>query len=106
MGEVLDFQACIDACELIELPCGGYRYTWNDKHSDNIVFSKIDCVFVNKKWLYNMPVIRANYLVEGISDHCPLKITKAAGASKEKVAFKFSYIWEKHPQFKKIITQV
>ncbi|XP_075104495.1 uncharacterized protein LOC142178570 [Nicotiana tabacum] len=28
--EVVDFQECIDTCELMELPCGGSRYTWND----------------------------------------------------------------------------
>ncbi|XP_019237733.1 PREDICTED: uncharacterized protein LOC109217895 [Nicotiana attenuata] len=35
MGEVVDFQECIDSCELMELPCGGCRYTWSEKHGDN-----------------------------------------------------------------------
>jgi len=42
LGEVADFQACIETCELIELPYGGNRYTWNDKHGENKIFSKID----------------------------------------------------------------
>ncbi|XP_016451062.1 uncharacterized protein LOC107775794 [Nicotiana tabacum] len=76
MGEVVDFQVCIDVCELIELPYGRCRYIWNDKHGDNGVFSKIDWAFINREWLDNMPVIQADFLVEGINDHCPLKLKK------------------------------
>lgn len=103
MGEVMQFQDCIDTCELIELPCGGCRYTWNDKHGDKRIFSKIDWAFVNREWLDTMSVVHANFLVEGTSDHCPLKIAKIIGASKTKRAFKFCNVWTQHPQFKEVV---
>ncbi|XP_019262934.1 PREDICTED: uncharacterized protein LOC109240719 [Nicotiana attenuata] len=105
MGEVMDFQECIDSCELMELPCGGYRYTWNDKHGDNRVFSKIYWAFFNREWLDHMPVVQATYLVEGISDHCPLRISKDTGRGKRARAFKFCNVWDLHPQFKEVVIQ-
>nr|XP_016513402.1 PREDICTED: uncharacterized protein LOC107830381 [Nicotiana tabacum] len=105
MGEVVDFQECIGSCELMELPCGGCRYTWNDKHGDNRVFSKIDWAFVNREWLDNMPVVQDVFLVEGISDHCPLRIKKDTGGWKRARAFKFCNVWVLHPQFKEVVTQ-
>lgn len=76
MGEVIDLQDCIDVCELIELPYGGCRYTWNDKHGDNRVFSKIYRAFVNREWFDNMSIVHANFLMEWINDHCPFKNNK------------------------------
>lgn len=66
---MVDFQACIEAYELIESPYGGNRYTWNDKHGENIIFSKIYWAFVNKEWIDTMPVYNVNFLMGGISDH-------------------------------------
>nr|XP_009789138.1 PREDICTED: uncharacterized protein LOC104236821 [Nicotiana sylvestris] len=105
MCEVVDFQECIDTCELMELPCGGSRYTWNDKYGDNRVFSKIDWAFVNREWMDYMPVIQAIYLVEGISDHCPLRISKDTGGGKRDKTFKYCNVWALHPQFKEVVTQ-
>uniref|UniRef100_A0A1S3YZT0 Endonuclease/exonuclease/phosphatase domain-containing protein n=1 Tax=Nicotiana tabacum TaxID=4097 RepID=A0A1S3YZT0_TOBAC len=63
MGKVVDLQECIDSCELMELPCGGCRYTWNDKHGDNRVFSKFDWAFVNREWLDYMLVVQFKEVV-------------------------------------------
>ncbi|XP_060211648.1 uncharacterized protein LOC132639195 [Lycium barbarum] len=106
LSEVVDFQACVDVCELIELPHGGNKYTWNDKHGDSRIFSKIDWAFVNREWLDNMPVVNANFLVEGISDHCPLKIAKEGGNNRSKKPFKYCNVWAKHPQFLDTVKQV
>lgn len=46
MTEIVDFQACVEECELVKLHRQGNNYTWNDK-GDVRVFSKIDWVFVN-----------------------------------------------------------
>ncbi|XP_070011140.1 uncharacterized protein [Nicotiana sylvestris] len=105
MDGVVDLQDCIDACELMELPFGGCRYTWNKKHGDNRVFSKIDWTFVNREWFDNTPVVQAIFQVDGISDHYPLRIKKDTGAVKGNRAFKFCNVWELHPQFKEIVTQ-
>ncbi|XP_016460088.1 uncharacterized protein LOC107783620 [Nicotiana tabacum] len=74
MAEIANFHQCIEQCDLIELPTSGSRYTWNDRHGDSRILSKIDWVFINSDWLISMPNFNAQYLEEGISDHCPLKI--------------------------------
>ncbi|KAF3653433.1 hypothetical protein FXO37_16988 [Capsicum annuum] len=57
LAEVEDFQDCIDACDLEELPHTGCNYTWNDRQVDRI-FKKTGWVFVNCEWLDNMPSMK------------------------------------------------
>lgn len=49
----------------------GSRYTWNDRHGNNRIYSKLDWAFVNNEWLDTIPMIKVQFLWEGISDHCP-----------------------------------
>ncbi|XP_070021784.1 uncharacterized protein [Nicotiana sylvestris] len=41
-AEVKDFHNCVVECGLLELPAQGNRYSWNDKHEEQRIFSKID----------------------------------------------------------------
>nr|XP_016481576.1 PREDICTED: uncharacterized protein LOC107802576 [Nicotiana tabacum] len=68
-------------------------------------FSKIDWAFVNREWMDNMSVVQAEFLVEEISDHCPLRIKKDTGGVKRNTTFKFCNVWVLHSQFKKVVTQ-
>lgn len=99
MGEVVDFQDCVNTCEWIELPKQGSRYTWNDRHGDQRIFFKIDWVFVNRDWMDQMLAYNTIILPEGMSDHCPIsvKLTNAPWLSRR--PFKFCNTWAQHPQF-------
>lgn len=99
MREVLDLKTYVEKCELMELPCVGYKYTLNDKHGDHRIFSKIDCAFINQEWLDNTPMFQATYKYEGISGHYPLRIYKVGDNNRAKRSFKYSNVWHKHPQF-------
>ncbi|KAK6783897.1 hypothetical protein RDI58_017351 [Solanum bulbocastanum] len=46
-----------------------------------------------------MPVFEANFLMVGISDHCPLKIAREGSPNRSKTAFKYCNVWAKHPKF-------
>lgn len=88
-AEVVEFRYCVDTCGLIELPNQGHKYTWNDKHSDQGVFSKIDWAFINDKWLDLMPTCQAKFLPEGISDHCPIQLILENDRVRKKKSFLF-----------------
>lgn len=59
MVEISDFHVCIEGCALLELPKKGKIYTWNDKR-DTRVFTNLDWVLINPKWLMKMPAFTAN----------------------------------------------
>ncbi|KAG5604098.1 hypothetical protein H5410_025590 [Solanum commersonii] len=52
-----------------------------------------------------MPACKSMYLNEGISDHCPIKITFEGNNVKTRRAFKYCNVWSKHPQFKHVILE-
>ncbi|XP_019229576.1 PREDICTED: uncharacterized protein LOC109210594 [Nicotiana attenuata] len=106
LAEIIDFQQCIDQCDLMEMPTSGSRYTWNDRHSDNRILSKIDWAFINTAWLNLIPTYRASYLEEGISDHCPLKLSIGTSNRRTKDTFKFCNVWASHPNFIDIVKGV
>ncbi|XP_075083289.1 uncharacterized protein LOC142167036 [Nicotiana tabacum] len=89
MAEITEFHQCIEQCELVELPTSGSRYTWNDRHDDSSILSKIDWVFINTDWLNSMPTFTGQYLEKGISDHCPLKLSTANTTRRAKAVFKY-----------------
>ncbi|KAK6787432.1 hypothetical protein RDI58_015957 [Solanum bulbocastanum] len=74
-SEVIDFQNCVNNYALVEMPQQGNKYTWNDKSSGPRILSKIDWVFINGEWLDSMPTYMVRFLPEGISDHCPSKVS-------------------------------
>lgn len=41
VGEVQDFKEYVKKCDLMELPYGGHRYTWNDKHGKYRIFPRL-----------------------------------------------------------------
>ncbi|KAG5629494.1 hypothetical protein H5410_001211 [Solanum commersonii] len=94
-----------DECGLIQLPYQGGRYTWNDKSGDDIIFSKIDWMFINQEWLDTMPTSRTIFLPDGISDHCPDKVTLKDEIHRRQKAFQYCNAWGQHPQFQKVVKE-
>ncbi|XP_070047273.1 uncharacterized protein [Nicotiana tomentosiformis] len=101
--EVVEFSNCIKACGLLELPHQGNKYTWNDRRSEQRIYSKIDWVVINEEWLDNMPLCKAKFLTKGISDHCPVKIVLAEEKQRSSKSFKFCNVWAQHLQFLEVI---
>ncbi|XP_070042141.1 uncharacterized protein [Nicotiana tomentosiformis] len=102
MAEISEFHKCIEKCGLLEFPTTGSRYTWNDRHEDSRIMSRIDWAFINSAWLNNMTSFRAQFLPENISDHCPLKLTPYSAQRKNKPAFKFYNVWSSHSDFMEV----
>ncbi|XP_075080033.1 uncharacterized protein LOC107819178 [Nicotiana tabacum] len=67
--------------------------------------SRIDCAFINSAWLNIMASFRVQFLLENISDHCPLKLTPYSAQRKNKDAFKFCNVWSSHPDFLEVVKE-
>ncbi|KAM3200127.1 hypothetical protein P3L10_032488 [Capsicum annuum] len=50
-----------------------------------------------------MPDCNAIYLPEGISDHCPAKITLATDRKVQRKSFLYYNTWAYHPKFLEIV---
>lgn len=72
-ADVVEFQQHIEDSQVEEMPNTEAKYTWSDRQEDRII-SKLDWVFINDKWVDNMPEIKSNILSEEVSDHCPVLI--------------------------------
>ncbi|XP_070008565.1 uncharacterized protein [Nicotiana sylvestris] len=48
----------------------------------------------------------AQYLNEGISDHCPLKLTPLNARKRAKAAFKYCNVWASHPNFLEVVKEL
>ncbi|XP_074265812.1 uncharacterized protein LOC141588261 [Silene latifolia] len=73
--------------------CGSF-YTWNNKHEyDGKVYSRIDRVFINEEWLNDFPCSYANFLPEGLFDHCPCLISFDELVERKKAPFKYFNMW-------------
>ncbi|XP_021756626.1 uncharacterized protein LOC110721745 [Chenopodium quinoa] len=69
-GEILNFNVRQNV--LIDFKAGGLFYTWNNKQQgSDRVCTKIDRILVNELWNENCREFGADFLPEGLMDHCP-----------------------------------
>ncbi|XP_075091778.1 uncharacterized protein LOC142171947 [Nicotiana tabacum] len=52
-----------------------------------------------------MPECNTRFLTEGISDHCPAKVTFVNERQRSKRSFQFCNVWTQHPQFMNIVNE-
>nr|XP_009780318.1 PREDICTED: uncharacterized protein LOC104229377 [Nicotiana sylvestris] len=82
-----DFNAVLNADDRI----GGKEVTWAE------VVDFHNCVM--ECGLMELPAQGNRFLAEGISDHCPAKVTFVEERQRIRRSFQFCNIWAKHPQF-------
>ncbi|KAH0784377.1 hypothetical protein KY290_003975 [Solanum tuberosum] len=85
-AEVVDFAKCVEDCGLIELPY-------------------LDWALINDEWLTNMPSSKTTFLPEGVSDHCPIKITLTEERIRKQSSFLYCNAWGQAPQFQSLVVK-
>ncbi|XP_056692112.1 uncharacterized protein [Spinacia oleracea] len=74
--EMVDFRNCVNTCGMEDIKAAGHFYTWSNKQAgDARVFSKIDRVMANDVWVQLFPSAVAEFLSEGMFDHCPMVVS-------------------------------
>lgn len=68
-----------------------------------VFFQKFDWIFINQAWLDTISITTARFLLEGISDHCPAKITLGEDAPRLKKQFKYCNVLAQHSEFLPIV---
>ncbi|MCD9643321.1 hypothetical protein HAX54_030668 [Datura stramonium] len=61
----------------------------------------VDKAFVTIK--EKMPDFNANFMAEGISDHCPVKVGPVDIQRRKRASLKYYNVWATHPNFLKIV---
>ncbi|XP_074266656.1 uncharacterized protein LOC141589935 [Silene latifolia] len=74
-AEIAPLRDMMNVCNLHELKVTGLFYTWNNKHeNDTKVYITLDRVIVNDEWLISYLDSVAQFIPEGLFDHCPCVI--------------------------------
>ncbi|XP_048493226.1 uncharacterized protein LOC125493756 [Beta vulgaris subsp. vulgaris] len=100
LDEVMDFRQCLRNCELQEQVTVGPFFTWSNKQEGcDRVFSRIDRVVVNEKWMEQYPNAETLFLPENISDHCPCLIKLDKRVINKPKPFRFFNMWTEATSF-------
>ncbi|XP_074278368.1 uncharacterized protein LOC141601959 [Silene latifolia] len=76
VAEMRDFQECVDACGIGDIPAQGSFFTWNNKQEvGDMFFSRIDRAMVNIEWLLKYSDTITMFHPEGLFDHSPCTMT-------------------------------
>ncbi|XP_058776403.1 uncharacterized protein LOC131650721 [Vicia villosa] len=104
--ELSDLEEMMSTSDLFVHDSTGSRFTWSNKHSHGLIYSKIDHVICNASWFLRYPKSDVEFCQAHISDHSPI-IVKIAGREIEQMAhrqFKFLNCIAEQPQFGDIVT--
>ncbi|XP_048492374.1 uncharacterized protein LOC125493253 [Beta vulgaris subsp. vulgaris] len=100
LEEVMEFQQCLRTCSLQEQTNTGPFYTWSNKQEgDDRVFSRIDRIVVNDRWMEVFPDSVSMFFPESISDHCPCLVKLLSTSHNKPKPFRFFNMWTQSDRF-------
>ncbi|XP_074315004.1 uncharacterized protein LOC141651181 [Silene latifolia] len=89
-ADIVPLAEVIHDCQLFDLKAIGAFFTWNNKHkTGERVYSRVDRVLVNDDWINDYPDSVANFLPEGLFDHCPCLINFESQTLQKPKPFKY-----------------
>ncbi|XP_062119222.1 uncharacterized protein LOC133832969 [Humulus lupulus] len=102
--EVYDAQNWLSLGQLDEFRCVGSSYTWSNKHEiGDRIYSKLDRVFTNEKWLNLFPNTEGICKWDSILDHSYCVIKNHVIGNIGIKPFRFFDCWMFHSMFKVIV---
>ncbi|XP_074290733.1 uncharacterized protein LOC141617431 [Silene latifolia] len=104
--EIEDFKHCVDECEVMDCPASGSLFTWCNKQDPSTrVYSRLDRVLVNQKWLLENPQAYAHFYCEGTFDHTPCVVQDQCDGHKKRRSFKSFNMWSQSVDFKTCVQE-
>ncbi|XP_074306341.1 uncharacterized protein LOC141641583 [Silene latifolia] len=100
-ADVLPLAQVTQDCNLADLKATGAFFTWNNKYeTGDKVYSRIDRVMINDDWITTFPPDSvANFLPEGLFDHCPCLISLECSHQQRTKSFKYFNMWAFSKEF-------
>ncbi|XP_074299370.1 uncharacterized protein LOC141630450 [Silene latifolia] len=90
--------------ELADLGARGAFFTWTNKHeTGSKIYSRIDRMLVNDKWIIKFPNSYVHFLPEGMFDHCPALVKLKEEVYGRRAPFKYFNMWSLAPEYGSII---
>ncbi|XP_074277923.1 uncharacterized protein LOC141601530 [Silene latifolia] len=104
-AEMNPFIECINECGMMDIQSTGAYYTWSNKQQPiDRVYSRLDRFMVNQNWVVAHPHLFANFLPEGVFDHCPCMVRDSQQEETRKKSFKYLNMWGEDKNFVQLIT--
>lgn len=102
---IREFNNCLAATFLADLPYCGNSFTWTNNQGDSIISKKLDRILVNDEWFDTFPNSLGVFGDSGISDHSPCCVFLDYLKPKQKKPFKFFSLLNENPEFAVLLTE-
>ncbi|XP_074314257.1 uncharacterized protein LOC141649466 [Silene latifolia] len=105
-ADIVPLSKVTHVCHLFDLKANGAFFNWNNKHENGEkVYSRIDRALVNDEWINEYPDSVANFLPEGLFDHCPCLINFESQHPQMPKPFEYYNMWAPAKDFDSIVSR-
>ncbi|XP_042489804.1 uncharacterized protein LOC122069781 [Macadamia integrifolia] len=105
LGSAAEFQAMVDACELLSIPSQGKKFTWTNNRRRGHAVAVLDRSFCNGKWIDVFRNVKQRVLVSSVSDHAPLMVVSDDVQRPTNIPFRFHSFWMENDQFISVVEE-
>ncbi|XP_042489520.1 uncharacterized protein LOC122069537, partial [Macadamia integrifolia] len=106
VGAAAEFQAMVDACELIKTPSQGPKFTWTNNRRTGHMAAVLDQSFFNARWLDVFGDCTQQVLHRSVSDHAPILLYSVAAPKPKNAPFRFHQFWMDDGSFEELVREV
>lgn len=107
--QILEFQAAVNTCKLVDLGYQRASYTWNNNCNTSVnVQGRLDRAMVTTQWLDFFPRYSVAHCPRSISDHLAVVVSTHLGVGthrRKKLVRRFEEQWATNPACEKIIQE-
>ncbi|GJY29596.1 RNA-directed DNA polymerase, eukaryota, reverse transcriptase zinc-binding domain protein [Tanacetum coccineum] len=101
-----EFKECVEEIELMDVPCSGLQFTWNQKpQGTNGILKKLDRIMANVEFSTDFVGNYAVFQPYGISDHSPAVLRIPLLTKYSPKLFKFTNVVTTFPRFKEVVNE-
>ncbi|XP_042483480.1 uncharacterized protein LOC122063840, partial [Macadamia integrifolia] len=105
LGSASEFNAAVDACNLISVPSQGHKFTWTNNRKRGNVLAILDRSFCNEEWINHFHDCTQEVMQRFSSDHSPLCITSDSMMKPANCPCRIQRFWMDHDEFMDVVNK-